>query len=307
MRKSLDIIVGGQYGSEGKGKVAYLLAKSSRHKCVIRVGGPNSGHTANGHVLRQLPVSALIPGGVCIISAGSYINTVLLQREIAIHKPKHLLIDSKAVVLTESESTSMRDRIGSTLSGTGCGVVDRVERKETLFVSEIPEFQEYLASTAYIHDVIRINGGILEGTQGFGLSNIHTDCYPYATSRDTTAAGFLSELGMSPFDVRHIYLVIRSFTIRVAGNSGPLKRETSWGAIGVNNEHTSATNKLRRVGKFDQELVRKAIAYNQPTKVVLNHMDYVKDHNMFLKYVQREIGRSVDYIGTSPYTMDKRS
>ena len=42
---AVSIIIGGQYGSEGKGKVAYLWAKKMKAKAAVRVGGSNSGHT----------------------------------------------------------------------------------------------------------------------------------------------------------------------------------------------------------------------------------------------------------------------
>jgi len=64
---------------------------------------------------------------------------------------------------------------------------------------------------------------IIEGTQGFGLSLLHAADYPYVTSRDTTAAAFVSEAGLSPLDVDDIVLVLRAFPIRVGGNSGPFK------------------------------------------------------------------------------------
>ena len=90
---------------------------------------------------------------------------------------------------------------------------------------------------------------IIEGTQGFGLSVLHSPYYPKATSRDTTAAGFVSEAGLSPLDVDDIVLVIRAFPIRVPGNSGPspgrdrladLGREAGWERFPLT-ERTSVT------------------------------------------------------------------
>ncbi len=56
---SVTIVVGGQYGSEGKGKVIALIARSKPIGCVVCCGGPNSGHTTSidgqDVVLRQLP------------------------------------------------------------------------------------------------------------------------------------------------------------------------------------------------------------------------------------------------------------
>jgi len=304
----IDVIVGGQFGSEGKGKVTYILANESIHKCVARIGGPNSGHTVKGKVLRQLPVSVLIDRGVSIIGAGSYIDVNILEEEISIHKPKNLYIDSKAVVIRRAEKSSLRDNIGSTLTGTGEGVYDRVSRNDTIFIKSYKNFAKYIVDTEAIQDVIS-KGCIVEGSQGFGLSNIHTPYYPYCTSRDTTAAGFISELGVSPLDVRNIYLVIRTYPIRVAGNSGPLPFEISWEHIGVAKEYTSVTKKVRRVGEFDPEIVRKAIRYNKPTHIILNHLDYIHSslRKDFVESIEISIKSKIDYIGLDSEDLCDRS
>src|SRR5207244_2042197 len=74
---------------------------------------------------------------------------------------------------------------------------------------------------------------IIEGTQGFALSLLHGRDYPFVTSRDTTAAGFAMEVGLSPRLVSKIVMVIRTFPIRVGGTSGPFANETSWDEIRV--------------------------------------------------------------------------
>ena len=68
----------------------------------------------------------------------------------------------------------------------------------------------------------------------------------------------------------------------MAGDLGPLADETTWELIaeeaGVSSdlrEYTSVTHKLRRVGRFDPVIVRRAIAANAPTDIVLNHLDYI--------------------------------
>jgi adenylosuccinate synthase len=158
---------------------------------------------------------------------------------------------------------------------------------------------------------------VIEGSQGFGLSLLHGGDYPHATSRDTTAASFLGEAGLSPRDVSDITLVLRAHPIRVAGSSGPLKGETSWAEIakvaGLPEgycELTTATKKVRRVGVFDPELVRRAIEANNPTRVVLNHFDYVdgcvreglfsKRALNFLRQIETSIKHSIDWLGTGP-------
>jgi len=165
---------------------------------------------------------------------------------------------------------------------------------------------------------------LIEGTQGFGLSLIHGDSWPKCTSRDTTAAGLLSETGLSPIDVDDIVLVIRCHPIRVSGDSGPLSNETTWHAItqeggwpDLLQEFTSVTNKLRRVGHVDSQLVKAAIRVNKPTKIVLNHLDYIDFVNRngpftaktkkFIAEVEAGISANVDWVGTSPNTVEKFS
>jgi adenylosuccinate synthase len=114
---------------------------------------------------------------------------------------------------------------------------------------------------------------LIEGTQGFGLSLYHSDHYPKTTSRDTSAAGFLSEVGVSPRLVTDIVVVFRTFPIRVAGaQAGPLGDEITWEQIRAESgypsditEMTTVTNKVRRVGRFDWDLAEKAVKVNRPT------------------------------------------
>jgi adenylosuccinate synthase len=165
---------------------------------------------------------------------------------------------------------------------------------------------------------------VIEGTQGFGLSLYEGGYWPKATSRATTAAAALAETGLSPMDVDNVVLVIRSYPIRVAGNSGPLPGETTWEAISDSieteadlREFTTVTNKLRRVGSFDASLVKAAVACNNPTAIVLNHLDYVGSSRAgsaecaavasFVDSVEEAIGRRVEYVGFSPMSLDFRN
>ena len=126
--------------------------------------------------------------------------------------------------------------IGSTGSGVGAAVMASVARGADNFELESfeavdhPELEPFVCDTS---DHLRgqLNAGyrvIVEGTQGFGLSLLEGGFWPKATSRSTTAAGALAEAGLSPIDVDDVTMVIRSFPIRVAGNSGPLVDETTW-------------------------------------------------------------------------------
>ena len=70
----VSVIVGGQFGSEGKGKVAHYLAREQHATIAVRVGGSNSGHTAIDkfgvpRVFRVLPTPALLDDVTCVLGA----------------------------------------------------------------------------------------------------------------------------------------------------------------------------------------------------------------------------------------------
>ena len=324
----VSVVVGGQFGSEGKGKVAHYLARTMQAEYVIRCGGTNSGHTVideNGKLysFRQLPTAAILPNVKLILCPGSYIDLDILHEEVSRLQLSNdrLLIDEKSVIITSDhkkmeEQTGLISSIASTGSGTGAAVVSRIMRKKTIFAKDIPSLRPFITNTSEIlNDGLKKNSRIiLEGTQGFGLSILHSEFYPNVTSRDTTAAAFIAEAGLSPFDIDDIALVIRSYPIRVGGDSGPLPHEISWDevtSIGCHARHiqefTTVTKKLRRVARFDPKIVKMAINANKPTKIFLNHIDYVhknieNDENLLSNYlscIEKLIGRRIDYLGFS--------
>lgn len=329
----ISIVVGGQFGSEGKGKVAHYLARDLDAAAAVRVGGPNSGHTvvtASGTslVFRQLPTAAILDSPICIIAAGCYVDVEVLLAEVTVARlpPERLFVDPNAMVISKddlrSESDSaLRERIGSTLTGTGAAVSRRIARAaSTALARDEPRLGPYVRPVMpVLRDLLdRGRRVIVEGTQGFGLSLLHSKEYPFVTSRDTTAAGCLSEVGMSPLDVDDVVLVIRAFPIRVPGNSGRLPKEIDWHTVTAESgaekdlvEYTSVTRGVRRIARFDAEIVLQAIQANRPTRIVVNHLDYVDWESgkrgvptervtTFARALSSRIQREVDYYGLSP-------
>ena len=326
----VSIVVGGQFGSEGKGKVAHYLAQKMEASFAVRCGGPNSGHTVidpsgKARIFQQLPTAAILPDVKLAICAGSYIDLDILLREIRETGvgPDRLIIDPDSVIITEEikqreVQSGLIGRIGSTGSGTGAAVVARINRENsTLFAHDTEALRPFIQN---VPDILRECLGnkkriIIEGTQGFGLSPLHSRNYPFTTSRDTTAAAFLSEVGLSPFDVDDVVLTIRTFPIRVSGFSGPLPQEIDWQTLRKESGHakpleekTSVSKKIRRVARFTPEVVNAAIMINQPTRIVLNHIDYIKadltsDKKFIIesiKLIERQIDREITLLGDSP-------
>lgn len=331
----VTVVVGGQYGSEGKGKVALETVRADPTSAfAVRPGGTNSGHTGfsrtgRRHVLRQLPAAAIDGEIGAIIPAGAYVDVDLLLREIEeiALDPRKVHVDPRAHVITPAHVLWEREAgltrtIGSTGSGTGAAVLARAARyaaglPEGIPAGEHSRLRDFLTDTVAIMRGALARGRriVVEGTQGFGLSPIHGDAWPKATSRDTTAAAFLAEAGLAPCDADDVALVLRSHPIRVAGDSGPLRGETSWAEIArlsggpwSDGELTSVTRRTRRVGTFDVEQVRRAVLVNQPHRIVLNHLDQVDNGvaeadsltaraEVFVLEVERGLGRQIDQLG----------
>src|SRR5208282_5291720 len=126
---SLWVVVGGQYGSEGKGKVSAFIAKQENIDICVRCGGPNSGHSfVDEHgktiVLRQLPTGFINPRTRLLIPAGALIDPVVLKQEIDLLSlgPNRIGIDRKSFIIEakdreKEQSLGLRERLSSTLCG----------------------------------------------------------------------------------------------------------------------------------------------------------------------------------------------
>lgn len=284
----VTVVVGAQFGSEGKGAIAaHLTREWDEATCTIRVAGPNAGHTVwdNGREwkLRAVPVAAVTGTGQLHIAAGSEVDPSVLHDEIwALDEAgyavsERLTIHPSATVLlpghqSREAEAGLIDRVGSTGKGIGAARSDRIMRRAATFATFAEHtgnvrgwnWRQFISEPGPF-DLRGLDEVLVEGTQGYGLG-LHTEFYPQTTSSDCRAVDFLAMAGISPWDKPvdelKVMLVARVYPIRVAGNSGPLKNETTWDNLGLPEERTTVTNKVRRVGEWDQGLVLEAIAAN---------------------------------------------
>lgn len=297
------VLVGGQYGSEGKGAIAAHVA--DRYDVHVRVGSPNAGHTiwwrGEKHVMQTIPCGWINPNAKVVIGRGALVNMRLLMQELS-HIEQYypdfrerLYIDAEAGVLDEcfhqmegGTEGEMHRRIGSTGEGVGPARMARIARDPENFrlirdvaddyglwdcvYSDTPGLLADWQDTGY--DVL------IEGTQGSGLSLYHSN-WPYCTSVDTNAAGIIAEVGVAPSRVTDVLMVCRTYPIRVAGNSGPMWMEITWeelaGRMGrsVVPERTTVTHKVRRIAEWDDDLFRRSDVLNAPTEIALTFCDYI--------------------------------
>ena len=270
-----------------------------------------------------------------MVSAGCAVDEdVLLDEVRTLGLPRErVVVDPRAVLVADAdrkEEESALQHIASTCSGTGAALIRRMSRSADVpLAGDSERLREHvrLKSVApLLHSHLDVGGDVIvEGTQGFGLSLLHGLHWPYVTSRDTTAAGFAMEVGLSPRQVDSVIIVTRTFPIRVGGPSGPLPEELSWedvarisGAPEVSREFTSVTHRLRRVGRFDLTAVKTACRYNRPTGLAIMGLDRLDHGNYrardyaalthgtrsFLEHVEGEIGVPVVLVGTGPETTE---
>lgn len=290
----VTVVVGAQYGSEGKGNIVEKIA--SDYDVHVRVGAQNAGHTirfrGREFKMQQIPCGWINFDATLVLGRGALINPGLFTQEMDLLRREdpdidsRVKIDEKAGVLDDcfheqegGVNGEMHRRIGSTGEGVGPARMARIARDPSKFrlARDVPEFRKYLHSDT--PNLIRTSSALLEGTQGFGLSLIHGE-WPYCTSNDCTAMQLAADCGISANLIYEVILVARTYPIRVAGNSGPLKGELTWEELSKKigrpvEERTTVTKKVRRIGTWDKDLFFDAVRINGATSIALTFLDYL--------------------------------
>jgi len=141
----VDVLLGLQWGDEGKGKIVDVLTKS--YNIIARFqGGPNAGHTLefNGikHVLHTIPSGIFHKNKINIIGNGVVIDPIIFKKEIEglekysidinktllISKKAHLILPTHRILDEASEISKGKLKIGSTLKGIGPAYMDKTGR-----------------------------------------------------------------------------------------------------------------------------------------------------------------------------------
>lgn len=309
----LTVLVGGQYGSEGKGAIAAHVA--DKYNIHVRVGSPNAGHTiyweGEKHVMQSIPCGWINPSAYIVIGRGALLNMKQLMKEL-VHILRYypnflsrLFIDAEAGILDEKFheqeggiNGEMHQRIGSTGEGVGPARVARINRNPEEFRQFKDVAVEYGLEECVAFNTPRLIATaqdrgldiLIEGTQGSALSLLHS-YWPYCTSIDTNVAGIISEVGIAPTRVTNVLMVCRTYPIRVAGNSGPMENEITWDELNKRMqdngymdilvpEKTTVTHKVRRIAEWDDRLFEQSCILNAPTEFAITFADYI-DPNLY--------------------------
>ena len=292
---TITIILDGQYGSCGKGAYSAWLAKEEEPEVAVRTGSPNAGHSI--HVgnevvaLRHIPAGCISPETKLLIPAGSLINVDVLRDEICTLESlglsirDRLWIDPRATIVDpthEEAEKHMRDFNGSTREGIGACRAARAMRtavKIGAVAQSIDIFAGMVRKPRWLNAECHNKNVHVEMTQGYGLSR-EFGAYPFVTSSNIVPAQALVEMGVTCWDVK-VHMLMRTYPIRVAGNSGPLDAETTWEELAdqtdgyVQPEKTTVTSLVRRVGRWSEHQALESTMATNPDRVILMFGDYV--------------------------------
>lgn len=165
----VDVLLGLQWGDEGKGKVVDVLTPN--YDVIARFqGGPNAGHTLefNGikHVLHTIPSGIFHPGKINVIGNGVVIDPVVFKKEVDalrargveieknlfISRKAHLILPTHRLLDAASEAAKGKEKIGSTLKGIGPAYMDKTGRNGLrVGDAEHPEFEKRYSALVTKH------------------------------------------------------------------------------------------------------------------------------------------------------------
>jgi adenylosuccinate synthase len=324
------VTVGGFYGDEGKGKIIAYLAKKDNPAIAARGGvGPNAGHTftfeGKEYKVRMLPSAALNPSTRLLIGAGVLVNPQIFMKEVAMFQADdRTFVDAQCGIIDQAHidrdrgEDHLKTKIGTTGTGTGPANADRAMRTLRL-ARDVPELSLYIEdiSNSVNYAIENNEKVIVEGTQGTYLSLFHGG-YPYVTSKDVTASGICSDIGIGPKKVDEVLVVFKAYVTRVGG--GPLQSELSEEEAKKRGwlEFGSVTGRQRRASPFDMDLAKKAIRLNSGTQLAVTKLDVlypqcagVKEYaklpaeaRKFIENIEGETGLKVTLIGTGAELYD---
>ena len=326
-KANVDVVIGGQFGSEGKGQIAAHI--SPEYDCLIRVGGPNAGHKVyqeNPHTFHLIPSgSHRNKQAKIVIGPGAVISLEKIMHEIAYYDVgDRLIIDENATVIGKEDILLEEkiDNIGSTKKGVGAATANnllqnRLKSSDNHKAKNHAFLKPYIGSAFETYEKILTRSGkiLLEGTQGTFL-DLHHGFYPYVTSRPTTASGCIAEAGIGPGRIDKIIAVFRRYPIRVQnpknGSSGPFSEEPGfnpeidWNEVSkrskitkselVKTEKTTSTNRSRRVAEFNWALFRKSCELNTATDIAFTFADYIDIENRKARQFGQLTDRTKEFI-----------
>ncbi|MBU0998072.1 adenylosuccinate synthetase [Patescibacteria group bacterium] len=328
VRKNAWVVMGAQYGDEGKGKISTFISLREGSNMVIRAGaGPNAEHGVflddNSEYLKanQLPLGGIFLKHIQIrvgrevvvdpekllaeIEKYNLADRVKVDRWCGIVEQKHIRAEQRSKHLKEGQ--------GSTLTGTGEARVDYVRRKNK-YAKNIQILQDMNLLTNVEEEVNNDeNMSTIELSQGALLSRTHSlQENDSCTSVAINVAAAMSQVLLNPHRLKGSTLLVKTMPTREGEGTFGKSRELTQQEIidrGIV-EYSSIGNKIRRKAvEPDWDLLQEAARINGPTEIALTFCDHwdpdmknVVDRNKITESTKKLI-RHVEAVTNAPVTI----
>jgi adenylosuccinate synthase len=285
------IIVGAQWGDEGKGLISAYLGMRDNPKYVARAGtGPNAEH---GIFLKdektylktnQLPLGCMFNPKVEVrVGSGVAVDPVKLIAEIekySLHG--RVKIDYRCPIVTQEHidgeiNSAHNQAIGSTMSGTGLCRRDFVQRIAKQ-AKDFPELGKYLTDTAKdINLAARTDNIIVESSQGTFLSLAVSPDYPNVTSDNVTAMAAADDVLLNWKHIKDVILIVKALPTREGaggmGNVEEMSQDVMVERGFVEPSSIGGTTRRKAYG-IDWDMLQYAVEINGATQIALTFLDH---------------------------------
>jgi adenylosuccinate synthase len=281
-----DVVLGLQYGDEGKGKITHHLCKTGDYTHVVRFnGGCNAGHTIyhNGKkfVTHHIPAGVFfgiksIIGPGCVVDPKQFFKELEELRDGGIDIDELVFIAENAHIITAEhlEEDGKDTAIGTTRRGNGPAYREKYARNGFL-AKDLPYLQPYLVN---FYDELHKNTEnpviLCEGAQGFGL-DIDWGDYPFVTSSHCTVGSAVLN-GIPPQSIRDVWGVAKAYETYVGAKEFESNNPIFTKIREIGKEYGATTGRNRQCGWLDLPFLEKSIKINGVNKVVFNKMDILE-------------------------------
>ena len=275
MAKSL-VVIGAQWGDEGKGKIIDILTEKA--DLVVRFqGGHNAGHTLV--IDGEKTVLHLIPSGIfndakCLIGNGVVLHLPTIIKEIEYLESKGIDVQSKLMISSQCPlilpshiaiDEKLYESEGTDLEGTYKDWMNHFNKIKNLIVD----------SSEIVNNLKSQGSNILfEGAQG-SMLDIDQGTYPFVTSSNTLSGAASLGSGSGPLDIDGVLGITKAYATRVGSGPFPTEIEDDYGKhmakVGV--EFGATTGRPRRCGWLDLVALRKAVNINSISHLCITKID----------------------------------
>ncbi len=324
------VVVGAQWGDEGKGKIVDWL--SERADIIVRFqGGHNAGHTlvidGKTYKLHALPSGVVRGGKLSVIGNGVVLDPWHLINEIKVVRDQGVDISSENLIIAENtplilpihgeldrarEDINKVAKIGTTGRGIGPAYEDKVGRRavrvadladrSTLedLLEIAPSILQYSAPVWKVLNEKRKAGSriLFEGAQG-ALLDIDFGTYPFVTSSNVIAGQAATGSGIGPSSIDFVLGIVKAYTTRVGEGPFPTELHDNDGQrLGERgHEFGTTTGRKRRCGWFDAVLVRQTCATSGVTGISLTKLDVLDGFEKLKICIGYDLnGKKLDYL-----------